>query len=231
MVDMRTEEKESEATQRFQIDVLRETTGRDPTILYTKSKSEAHQKPASMPNSQISGLSNLFSGWALCRGGPGPRPSFHWSPTMPLCWPLYICWLAPNTKASRHPILLAWFKEEKKALLLPWVIPGQASQERPVGGSCSKGASCSQLEVPQPQVHIHTSAKAWVCHGSASTPGGPPGPAWLKQSVVMDWFKEKGNPKCVSEYLNVSLSLSSYMFTAQNTLLPLHSFANSFSSF
>lgn len=112
--------------------------------------SSVSQKPASMSNSQISGLLNLCSLDGLYRGGPGPRPSFHWSPTMPLCWPLYICWSAPNTKASRHPILLAWFKEEKKALLLPWVIPGQASQEHPVGGLCSKGASCSQLEVPQP---------------------------------------------------------------------------------
>lgn len=59
----------------------------------------------------------LFFEWAFYRGGPEPRPSFHWSPTMPLSWLLYVCWSAPNTKASRHPILLIWFKEEKKALL------------------------------------------------------------------------------------------------------------------
>ena len=58
---MRTEGKESKATQRFQIEVLIETMGRNPTILHTKSKSEAHQKPASIPNSQIRGLSNLCS--------------------------------------------------------------------------------------------------------------------------------------------------------------------------
>ena len=135
------------------------------------------QKPASMPNIQIRGLLNLSVGWALYGGGPGPRPTFHWSPTMPLCWPLSVCWSAPNTKANRHPILLAWFKEEKKALLLSWVIPGQASQEHPVGGLCSKVTSYSRLEVPHPlQAYVRTSAKTQVCDSSASTPGGPPGP-------------------------------------------------------
>lgn len=93
-----------------------------------------------------------------------------------------VCLLvAPNTKASRHPILLAWVKEEKKALLLPWVIPGQASQECPVGGLHSKEASCSQPKDPQSL----KSAKAQVCHSSASPPGGSPRPVWLKQSVEM----------------------------------------------
>lgn len=85
----------------------------------------------------------------------GPRQRKDWASTYfslksnnAIVLPLYVCWSAPNTKASRHPILLAWFKEEKRALLLPWVIPGQASQEHPVGGLCSKGASCSQLKVP-----------------------------------------------------------------------------------
>lgn len=148
---MRTKGKESKATQRFQIEVLIETMGRNSTMLHIKSKSESPSETSintKQPNQRL--VQPLFFGWALCRGGPGPRPTFHWSPTMPLCWSLYVFWLAPNTKASRHPILLAWFKEEKKALLLPWVIPGQASQERPVGGSCSKGAPCSQPEVPQP---------------------------------------------------------------------------------
>lgn len=58
-------------------------------------------------------------------------------------------------KGQQTSIPLACFKEEKKALLLAWVIPGQAPQERPVGGLSSKGASCSQLEHPQP-VRKHT---------------------------------------------------------------------------
>jgi hypothetical protein len=99
------------------------------------------------PNQQLVGP--LLFRCIFYRGGPGPRPSFHCRPTMPLCWPLYVCWLVSNTKPSRHPILLAWIKEEKKALLLFWVIPGQASQERPVGGLCSKGAACSQHKHPQ----------------------------------------------------------------------------------
>lgn len=156
--------------------------GRDPIIVGAVSKSETDQKSVLVSNQYRLNqwlVKPLFFGWALYRWGPGPRPSFHWSPTMPLCWPLYVFWSAPNTKASRHPILLAWFKEEKKALLLPWVISGQASQERPVGGLCSKRGSCSQLEVPQPlQAYIPTSAKVRVCHCS----GDPPGlPDWSSQ--------------------------------------------------
>ena len=102
------------------------------------------------PNSQIRGLSNLCSlDGPSAEEGLGHDLLFTEAQQCH-CTGHCVCWLAPNTKASRHPILLAWFKEEKKALLLPWVIPGQASQERPVGGSCSKGAPCSQLEVPQP---------------------------------------------------------------------------------
>lgn len=170
--------------------------GRDPAILHAQSKSEAHQKPASMPNGPIRGSSEPCVWMGFCRGGPGPRPSFHWSPTMPLCWPLYVCWLAPNTKASRHPILLAWFKEEKKALLLPRVIPGQASQERPVGGSCSKGASCSQLEVPQPlQVQsTHRPRPECVTMQPPPLQEAHQGLPWLTESVVMNGFKGKGNP-------------------------------------
>lgn len=125
--------------------MFREVVGRDPVILCAISKLETSIN-VKQPNQWL--VEPLFFGWALDRGRTGPRPTFHWSPTMPLCWPLYVRWSAPNTKASRHPILLAWFKEEKRALLLPWVIPGQASQEYPVGGLCSKGASCSQLKVP-----------------------------------------------------------------------------------
>lgn len=123
--------------------------GRNPTMLHTKSKSESPSETSintKQPNQRLVNLCSLDG--PSTEEGLGPDLLFYWSPTMPLCWSLYVCWLAPNTKASRHPILLAWFKEEKKALLLPWVIPGQASQERPVGGSCSKGAPCSQPEVP-----------------------------------------------------------------------------------
>lgn len=146
--NLATEGKNSQKQLRdSQLKCSEKQRGRDAIISCAISKLETSIQ-VKWPNQWL--VEPLFFGQAPYRGGPGPRPSFHGSPTMPLCWPLYICWSAPNTKASRHPILLAWFKEEKKALLLPWVIPGQASQEHPVGGYCSKGASCSQLEVPQP---------------------------------------------------------------------------------
>lgn len=136
--------KELKATQIFQIEVYREAEGRDPVILCAISKSETSIN-VKQPNQWL--VEPLFFGWALDRGKTGPRPTFHWSPTMPLCWPLYVVGRLQTQRLADIPSCWLGLKK-KRALLLPWVIPGQASQEYPVGGLCSKGASCSQLKVP-----------------------------------------------------------------------------------